>query len=522
MSLSGNQNMSRHFKNLHSTTRSWIQNVFSGPQVLAFLPAIVLGGYWVGGELVLMLTAIGFPAIMAIVAMVQPVNMPARSSYKPKRRTNPNEFSGIVGNALKIARKKSKKTACLVLGPDDFVAIAERYGMAVAQDVVDQMYDRLRLALRNRDKIARFGENQFGVVIAPVGLLNLDIMLQLATRLQAVVEEPIEIGSATIYISASVGFCMDANFRDDTGKKMATAAEVALAVARRNGPSSIRAYSPDMRDIKVQKHSSFSEIDHALDMGQILPWFQPQISTDTGKITGFEALARWEHPERGTVAPAEFLPQIHKAGRMERLGEVMLENALVALKSWDALGMDVPRVAVNFSPEELRNPQLIQRIEWELDRQNLTANRLAVEILETVVATSPDDMVARNISSLSELGCQIDLDDFGTGHASISSIRRFDIQRLKIDRSFVMKVDQDPEQQRMVSAILLMAERLELDTLAEGVETAGEHTMLAQLGCRHVQGFGIGRPMPLEKTQDWVAKHLAKLSDTPSIGYKTG
>jgi EAL domain-containing protein (putative c-di-GMP-specific phosphodiesterase class I) len=134
-----------------------------------------------------------------------------------------------------------------------------------------------------------------------------------------------------------------------------------------------------------------------------------------------------------------------------------------------------------------------------------------------VIAGAPDDQVTLNINGLVELGCNVDLDDFGTGHASISSIRRFKINRLKIDRSFVMKADRDPEQQRMISAILTMAERLNLETLAEGVETIGEHALLAQLGCDHVQGFGIGKPMPFSETLDWIQSHLAKLQDAPKI-----
>ena len=159
----------------------------------------------------------------------------------------------------------------------------------------------------------------------------------------------------------------------------------------------------------------------------------------------------------------------------------------------------------------------MEKIKWELDRFDLTPDRLAVEVLETVVALAPDDMITRNINALGALGCQIDLDDFGTGHASISSIRRFSVSRIKIDRSFVMKADRDPEQQRMIAAILTMAERLEVETLAEGVETVGEHAVLAQLGCDHVQGYGIARPMPFEQTLDWIVGHSAKLQDMPQI-----
>ena len=514
--------MFRQLNRTSSFLRSSLKLAISGPQVLAFMPAFVLAGYWIGGEAMLTATAICFPAALAIYALVKPSDRSSRAKDKKRNFARSADFSIALDRAIKLARKKSRKTACLVLGLDDFDAIADRYGKSIAQDVAEELCERMNTAVRSRDSVSRIDEARFGVVIAPVGHINLDIALQLASRLQAAIEKPIKLGASTIYISTSVGFCLDTAFVDRGGKDMAEAAELALTVAQQNGPSSIRAYSPDMHEKKLNVHTVSTDIDAALENGQILPWFQPQSSTDTGLVTGFEALARWEHPERGTISPAQFLPKIQQAGKMERLGELMLEGALAALKSWDELGLDVPKVGVNFSSDELRNPRLLQKIEWELDKYELAADRLAVEILETVVATSPDDIVARNISGLSELGCQIDLDDFGTGHASISSIRRFDIQRLKIDRSFVMKVDQDPEQQRMVSAILLMAERLELDTLAEGVETAGEHAMLAQLGCRHVQGFGIGRPMPFEKTQDWIAAHLANLSSLPVIQSKIG
>ncbi|MGB0905260.1 MAG: EAL domain-containing protein, partial [Mangrovicoccus sp.] len=215
-------------------------------------------------------------------------------------------------------------------------------------------------------------------------------------------------------------------------------------------------------------------------------------------------------------------PAIDQAGLMERLGEVMLAHSLTAIKAWDRAGLHVPSVGVNFSPIELRNPNLIEKIQWELDRYDIAPERLTVEVLETVIAGSKDDTTARNISELARLGCQIDLDDFGTGHASITNIRRFSVNRIKIDRSFVIKVNEDREQQRMVAAILTMAERLDLETLAEGVETVGEHTMLAQLGCGHVQGYGIGRPMPFEETCAWLTNHDSKLAQTPTIGRKTG
>ena len=207
---------------------------------------------------------------------------------------------------------------------------------------------------------------------------------------------------------------------------------------------------------------------------------------------------------------------------MGRLSEVMIYHALTALRAWDQAGADIRQVGVNFSTDELSDPKLVDKISWELDRFELGADRLAIEILETVVAKGPDDVITRNINGLSALGCCIDLDDFGTGHASLASIRRFGVRRIKIDRSFVMKSDHDPEQQRMIRAILTMAEKLDLETIAEGVETAGEHSLLAQLGCTHVQGFGIGRPMPFDETLRWIREHEARVQAPPQIGRASG
>jgi EAL domain-containing protein (putative c-di-GMP-specific phosphodiesterase class I) len=271
---------------------------------------------------------------------------------------------------------------------------------------------------------------------------------------------------------------------------------------------------------RADRDATRDELAAALGDGQIQAYFQPQISTDTATITGFEALARWIHPERGIIPPSEFLPLIEDLGLSDHLGAVILNNSLAALKSWDNAGHRIANVAVNFSEVELRDPKLAERLKWELDRFDLTPERLTVEILETVVADTDNDVIVRNIAALSTLGCGIDLDDFGTGHASITSIRRFAVRRLKIDRSFVARVNEDREQQKMVSAILSMAQQLGLDTLAEGVETTGEHSMLAQLGCAHVQGFGIARPMPFSETLGWIEKFNAQHGNVLRVGQK--
>lgn len=196
----------------------------------------------------------------------------------------------------------------------------------------------------------------------------------------------------------------------------------------------------------------------------------------------------------------------------------MLREALTALTDWDRRGRRVPRIAVNFSGSELRDPRLPDQLRWELDRYDLTPDRLTVEILETVVAASADDAVVANVAALAAMGCGIDLDDFGTGHASITAIRRFSVRRLKIDRSLISNLDQDREQQKMVSASLSLAERLGLETLAEGVETAAEQAMVAQLGCGHIQGYVLARPMPFDDVTIWMLRYRGLTEIMPRMG----
>lgn len=411
-----------------------------------------------------------------------------------------------------------KTTACIVLGLDEAQAVAEQHGQAALDQVICRTAERIIATLRQHDVAARLEGTRFAIALGPTRRADLETIIQIAARLQAAVQEPISVDAMTLYLTCSVGFCLAGRATEAGGAGLLAASELAADDAWRNGPSAIRAYSTEIASAALGRQSLRDQIECALDEGQIVAHFQPQLSTDTGIVSGFEALARWMHPEKGLLPPAEFLSAVTSTGLSTRLGEVMLFQTLSALRSWDRAGYQVPAVAVNFCKEELRNPRLVERLRWELDRFDLAPSRLTVEILETVVAETDNDMVVRNIAALAEIGCGIDLDDFGTGHASITSIRRFAVNRIKIDRSFVTRVDCDPAQQRMVTAILSMAERLGLQTLAEGVETVGEHAMLAQLGCSHVQGFVIARPMPFQDTVGWLEQHQMKLRSTARLG----
>ncbi|WP_299774913.1 bifunctional diguanylate cyclase/phosphodiesterase [uncultured Tateyamaria sp.] len=495
----------------HATT------MLTGPQMLAFLPALMLAAFWIWGEVALIAVAIALPVAWFVFGGVEDLLRKRIARNLQPGLVSQDDFADKVDVMRADAPRADRNSAIFSIELDDHTALSERFEPAATDRILKAVADRLVATMRDTDIVCRTGDFRFSLCLGAVQHLDLESCIQMCSRYQQAIEEPIAIDGTTIYVSVSIGFCLLNRAPGATGHDWSNGALAALTEAQRRGPSSVRAYSTELHSRLKSRAHLRDEVAAALEQGHIQPWFQPQISTDTGKVAGFEALARWIHPDKGAISPAEFLPAIEDAGLLERLAEIMIYHSFTALKAWDSAGLNVPHVGVNFSGSELNNPKLVDKVRWELDRFDLTPDRLTVEILETVVTDNTNDTITRNINALTKLGCRVDLDDFGTGHASISSIRRFGVGRIKIDRSFVMKADRDPEQQRMISAVLTMAERLNIETLAEGVETVGEHALLAQLGCDYVQGFGIARPMPFEKTLDWVRAHESKVQDAPSL-----
>ncbi|WGW05266.1 putative bifunctional diguanylate cyclase/phosphodiesterase [Tropicibacter oceani] len=494
-----------------------------GPQALAFLPAVALSAFWLGGEPFLLITALGLPLLYFASGGFSGTSESSDALYGQVDIVNTIAANAMANDALDRAKSANLSTACILVDVDGLEEIALRAGETTAETLRDLTLTRLRNTLRRDDRAVRISDNRFMALLAPSLRLDLEALLQLSTRLQTSLEEPASVDNSMRYLSASIGFCGSPRLKPGAGgEQLIESAQVALSEAITNGPSAIRAWSDNMRAAHSAQKSLQSEVDKALDNGQIQPWFQPQVCTSTGSISGVEALARWIHPERGIVPPAQFLRCLEESGKMDRLNEVILQHSMTALRSWDQAGLDIPRVSVNFSEVELRDPRLSERIQWEMDRFGLTPHRLGIEVLETVIAGAPEGIVARNIVELGRLGCHIDLDDFGTGHASIAALRRFKVHRLKIDRSFVTRIDRDEDQHRMLAAILGMADRLGLETLAEGVESLGEHALLSQLGCDHVQGFGIARPMPTDQIVDWAREYAEKIAEAQIMGRKSG
>ncbi len=491
--------------------RAMVRTQLMGPQILAFLPALTLAAYWVGGQTALLLMALIVPGLFAFGGLFG--RAPGGVSEQLDAVTNLPHRMAVV-NALDTAmpesRSRGKAAAAMAVAIDNFEDAVQDLGGDDRDEVLARIADRLRSALRESDKIARLDGARFAIALREIRRADHAMMVEIATRLRTAASEPVSVAGQRVHLTLSVGFCLPSKLANVTGDTIVEAAEAALAAARSQGGGAIRSFDTDMPKVSDADRMAVEEIVTAMEDGAILPWFQPQVATKSGAVVGIEALARWDHPKRGILLPADFLPLIKPAGLSRRLGEVMLYGAFQLLRSLDRQGIHVPHISVNFSHTELAAPDLADRIKWELDRFDLAPSRLSVEVLETAIARDTA-AVERNLRALAELGCSIDLDDFGTGNTSIAGIRRFSVSRLKIDRSFVTRVDSDRDQFDMVKAIQTMARQLGIETIAEGVETLAEQAKLAELGCDGVQGFAVARPMPADEIGLWLARHHRKL-----------
>ncbi len=503
---------------IRSIARAFGQ-AFVGPQLWAFIPALSLCAFWFGGEVLLLTVAIVLPTMIAFLALL---NAPGRKTFAEDRVTGLPPASYILESLdTHFSGGDTRPIAALAIEIDGFNNLVDRQGPGAGDTAAQDIAQRMQAKLRADDILARKGAGVFVAQIGPMRGLDIETMVQIAARLQAVMAEPVMIDELGVHLTLSIGFCLPRRRFEMCGEGCVSAAETALTEAKAAGTGSIRGFvprSPSTASLTSGMRHLGDELEKAFAEDQMEAWFQPQVSTDTGLVSGMEALVRWNHPNRGILPPSQFLGAIAASGLARPLSDFMIGSACAALVAWDKAGLSVPSVSVNFSERDLADPMLADRVEWALDQANISPDRLGVEILETVIAQGEDDAVSRTVTRLAALGCRVELDDFGTGHAAIANLRRYSVSRIKIDRCFVSRIDIDPQQRTLLSAILDLAERLGIETLAEGVETKGEHALLAQLGCRHIQGYAIARPMPRDVAARWMQETgLAEPRGWPKI-----
>ncbi len=399
------------------------------------------------------------------------------------------------------AKRNGLQTAVLRLDLERFDTLRETLGQRATDEIIRIGARRIQQALREVDLAAHLGQDDFVVVAGDLDEAN--DAASIAQRLLNALSKPYSIQGGARRIECRIGVTLLSDDVPDPARVLSNAA-IALKEAHAHGPGSVRYFRESMRAEVERRETLFSDLLHGLDAGQLVPFFQPQIDLKTGDFAGFEALVRWRHPERGLLTPAAFLDFADETGLTERIGEVVLNASLGAIVAWDAAGLHVPKVGVNFALGQLRDPRLIEKIKWEVERCDVDPSRIAIEVLETVLIKSDQDMVVRNLRGLASAGFHIELDDFGTGHASISNLRRFMVNRIKIDRGFINGIESSEELRTLTASMVAMAGALGIETLAEGVETEEAQAVVRSLGFGQLQGFLVAKPMSLTDTFSWL------------------
>lgn len=377
--------------------------------------------------------------------------------------------------------------ALFYLDLDDFKAINDTRGHLVGDRVLREVGTRLEQEVRNEDLVARLGGDEFAVLIetrAGDGLL-----IERAHRFLAAVRAPYEIEGQTYRISTSVGVAR-CNDGDCDAEELMRRADLALYASKNKGRDNLALFQPSLDRAARERREIEYDLREALARGQMRLHYQPIIELNSGSTTGYEALLRWYHPQRGIIGPGDFLPVAEETGLITQLGEWVIREALreVSDMSGDF------RIAINLSPTQVKNPNLVATVAQAIHATGIAAGRIELEITEHVLMDE-NAVSHATLMRLREMGVRIALDDFGTGYSSLAYLRRFPFDRIKIDRAFVVDVVKDLGSQAIVSTITRLADALGMDTTAEGIESRQQLDLLRKLGVHEAQGFLICEPV---------------------------
>ncbi|CCD87638.1 conserved protein of unknown function [Bradyrhizobium sp. ORS 285] len=385
-------------------------------------------------------------------------------------------------------RRGSEKIAVLVLGLDHFKSINDTLGHAVGDRLLRGVGKRLRSILRQEDIVARLNSDEFAIVQG--GLARPEDAAQLCRRLLQAIADPYLIDGSSVTIGATIGIAMAPNDGDDA-EKLLKNADMALSRAKTETRGSFSYFESGM-DARAQSRRKIeTELRDAIQRDVLQPHYQPLIDLVTGRITGFEALVRWPHPERGMIPPSEFIPIAEETGLISGLGRSMLRQACSDAAKWP----DEVRVAVNMSPLQFRVGNVLSLVMDALKQSGLPASRLELEITETLVLEKSGQVLA-TLHALRALGVRISMDDFGTGYSSLSYLRSFPFDKIKVDQSFIRDLAANREAQAIVRSIVSLGKGLGVTITAEGVETEAELRCLRSEGCHEAQGYLFSRPRP--------------------------
>jgi diguanylate cyclase (GGDEF)-like protein len=404
-------------------------------------------------------------------------------------------FRDRLAQALKTARRDGRLVALVFSDLDDFKRVNDSYGHAVGDELLQCVAERLQVCLRESDTVARLGGDEFIVVLEAIE--DSGHVERLTQRIAVALSQPYEVGGQIINLGTSLGVGFYPRDGEDVDTLLANA-DSAMYEGKRGkqfGGSNVRFFSEAVHGKVRDRLRRENDLRRALEREELVLHYQPKWSVANGQLTGFEALIRWHHPECGLLLPLDFVPTAERVGLIEAIGSWVLETACTQLEEWRRMGFDEIRVAANLAAGQFRDPDLARRIGGLLAARDLVPSSLELEVTETMVLSDVES-AASTCRELAAIGVEIAIDDFGSGHSSLRYLTLLSPARIKVDRSFISEVATNPRGGAVVVGMISMAHQLDLEVVAEGVETEEERAFVESHGCDEVQGFLYGRPEP--------------------------
>lgn len=414
----------------------------------------------------------------------------------PNRRL----FKEKLSDALKAARTSGSGVAVLFLDIDRFKLVNDGFGYEYGDMLLMHIAERFTHCIGEHDFLAHTEGDEFTFFYANIAAADIAAA---AERIIASLEKPFAIGEHQLHVTSSIGIAYSSPAEPEDADGLMKNADIALSKAKEKGRNNFQLFSSALKSMSIRRLKLESELRRAMQEGEFRLYFQPQVDVRRGAIVGAEALVRWLHPERGLIPPTEFIPVAEENGYIVDIGEWVLREACAAGKSWQLAGLPPIPVSVNLSVRQFLQLQLRDNIVRILEQTGLDPAYLELEITESM--TMDVDYAAERLHELKQLGLAISVDDFGTGYSSLHYLKKFPIDKLKIDRSFVRDIMTDPGDAAIVAAIIAMTHHLRLDVIAEGVETEDQLRYLHRNGCHLVQGYWYSPPVPADE----LAKLLA-------------
>jgi diguanylate cyclase (GGDEF)-like protein/PAS domain S-box-containing protein len=454
---------------------------------------------WTAISASLVRDSVGTP--MYVVHQIEDVTARRRDGERLAHQAIHDPLTGLPNRLLFVDRLRRAlaedphgRTAVLFLDLDHFKVINDSLGHSAGDRLLVTIADRLRNAVRPHDTVARFGGDEFTVLCRDVP--DERVAAEIAERIASAVSKPVHLSEGEVYVTISAGIALSGGDME-TPETLLRNADAAMYGAKERGRARFEMYAAASRDQAVTHLRTGSELRRALELGELRVFYQPILNLETARISGFEALVRWEHPERGLVGPDQFIPLAEETGLVVPIGSWVLEQACRQAAQWHADGAPVS-ISVNLSPRQLAEPTLPATIAAVLDRSGVDPTRVWLEITESTLMRDAESAVSM-LHALRSLGVRLAVDDFGTGYSSMTYLKRFPVDSLKVDRSFVDGLGREPEATAICTAVVSLAHALGMGAVAEGVETPEQLAALRALGCEHAQGYLFGRPAPAER-----------------------